>query len=242
MFKIGVNGTLGFLILLGVLLISALERGQTQISFFDWHAAAVVVGGVTGSLLIALKGDNFVKMLGDWVGVIFGRDSKRIELYALNSEIEAMQTAWGQGRRTDVLKLAETASASEVRVAADALIQRFQGQRLLERFETLRHEVHSEFLPQIEGWDMVARLGPSFGIVGTVAGMVQLFRNMANNSGNLGGAMALALLATLYGILMGTALGGPMSTRLNQLLSEHLGVIDLLERRVAALIEEDRAK
>jgi chemotaxis protein MotA len=242
MLKISANGTVGFLILVGVLLISALERGQAQITFFDWHAAVVVVGGVAGSLLIALKGDNFVKMIRDWLGVIVGQDSKRQGLEALASEIEAMETAWNQGRRTDVLKLVESAESREVRLAADALIQRFQGQRLLERFETLRAQAYGEFLPEIEGWDMVQRLGPSFGIVGTVAGMVQLFRNMANNSGNLGGAMALALLATLYGILMGTALGGPMSTRLNQILSSHIGAIDLLERRVAALIEEDRAK
>jgi chemotaxis protein MotA len=89
---------------------------------------------------------------------------------------------------------------------------------------------------------MVARLSPSFGIVGTVAGMVQLFRNMATQSGGLGGAMAMALLETLYGILFGTAVGGPMSTRLNQQLNEHLSLIDLLERQVAALIEEDRSR
>jgi chemotaxis protein MotA len=86
---------------------------------------------------------------------------------------------------------------------------------------------------------MVARLGPSFGIVGTVAGMVTLFRNMADRSGNLGGAMALALLATLYGILLGTAIGGPMSARLNNRLNRRIGLIDLLERQTAALIDED---
>src|SRR6202012_2233386 len=63
MLKINANGTLGFLILVGVCLISALDRGQTQIGFFEWHAVAVVLGGVAGSLLIALRGNNFVKML-----------------------------------------------------------------------------------------------------------------------------------------------------------------------------------
>jgi chemotaxis protein MotA len=242
MFKINANGTLGFIILVGVCLISALDRGQTQIGFFEWHAAAVVLGGVAGSLLIALRGDNFVKMLGDWLGVITGRDGKRSKLSSISDEISGLESAWKQGRRADVLRLVDSGSSPEVRVAADALVQRFQGHRLIERFDSLRHDIQEEFLPQIEGWDMVQRLGPSFGIVGTVAGMVQLFRNMANNTGNLGGAMALALLATLYGILIGTALGGPMSTRLNQLLSEYLNTVDLLERRVSALIEEDRSK
>jgi chemotaxis protein MotA len=243
MFKFNANGLLGFVILIGVLLISVLDRGEgSQISFVEWHAAAIVLGGVSGSLLIALRGQSFVKMIQDWLGVIFGRDVQRQQLSEIKQEIEQIESAWKQGRRAEVLTLAEKASAPEVRVAADCLIQRLSGQRLLERFETLRLDAQSLLLPQIEGWDLVARLAPSFGIVGTVAGMVQLFRNMANNSGNLGGAMALALLATLYGILLGTALGGPMSTRMNQVLTERIGLIDLLEFRVAALIEEDRGK
>ena len=181
-------------------------------------------------------------MLKDWIGVVFGRDTTRWELANLKSEVGTMEAAWKQGRRTEVLNLVENGSSMEVRVAAEALVQRMQGHRLLERFESLRMENSDRLMPQIEGWDMVARLAPSFGIVGTVAGMVQLFRNLASNSGNLGGAMALALLATLYGILVGTALGGPMSTRLNHVLSERLNAIDMLERQVTALIEEDRAK
>jgi flagellar motor component MotA len=242
MLKSGLGSSLGFLILLGVLFIAVLERGQSEITYFDWHAAVVVLGGVAGSLLLALEWTVFGELLRDWGSVIFGKDTAREALNALKEEIVTMESAWKQGRRTEVLTLLEKGRSQEVRVAADALVQHMQGQRLEERFEYLRSACQDQLVPQIEGWDMVARLAPSFGIVGTVAGMVQLFRNMANNSGNLGGAMGMALLATLYGILLGTALGGPMSTRLNQILSERLGLIDLLERQVAALIEEDRGK
>lgn len=242
MLKWNVSSTLGFLILLSVVYISVLERANTEIHYFDWHAAVVVLGGVSGSLLIAFSGSIFVKMILDWLGVIFGQDVKQRELTELKTEIAAMESAWGQGRRPEVLGLVEKSSFEEVRVAAEALVSHSHGHRLEERFEYLRNNSQDRLSAQIEGWDMVARLAPSFGIVGTVAGMVQLFRNMANNSGNLGGAMALALLATLYGILLGTALGGPMSTRLNQLLTERLGLIDLLERQVAAMIEEDRRR
>jgi chemotaxis protein MotA len=242
MLKWNFSSTLGFLILLSVVYISVLERANTEIHYFDWHAAVVVVGGVSGSLLIALRGSVFLKMIVDWLGVIFGRDEKQKELVELKAEITSMESAWSQGRRSEVLTLVEKSSFEEVRVAAEALVSHAHGHRLDERFEYLRSQSQDRLSSQIEGWDMVARLAPSFGIVGTVAGMVQLFRNMANNSGNLGGAMALALLATLYGILLGTALGGPMSTRINQILTERLGLIDLLERQVAAMIEEDRRR
>ncbi len=232
----------GFVLLLVVVFVSVLERGQTEIRYFDWHAAIVVLGGVSGSLLMALKGSTFKQMVLDWLRAILGRDLMREKIEVLKEDIAKMTSAWKENRRSEVLSLVESSRAEEVRVAADALIQHLQGQRLAERFESLRVKTSNDMLPQIEGWDMVARLSPSFGIVGTVAGMVQLFRNMATQSGGLGGAMAMALLATLYGILFGTAVGGPMSTRLNQQLNEHLSLIDLLERQVAALIEEDRSR
>ena len=218
------------------------ERVGGEIHFFDWHAAVVVFGGIIGSLLIALRGGVFLNMLKDWFTIIVGQDLRHRQITEIKADISKMEKAWADGRRSEVLALLESSASIEVRVAAESLVSHAQGHRLAERFEYLRSVAQEELLPQIEGWDMVARLGPSFGIVGTVTGMIQLFKNMATQSGNLGGAMALALLATLYGILIGTALGGPMSTRMNQLLSERLGVIDLLERQVSALVEEDRTR
>lgn len=232
----------GIIFLVGVLFVSILDRGDAQIRFLDWHAAVVVIGGVIGCLLIALRWSTCSKMLSSWFSLFTGRDFEREEIEELKREIASIESAWSEGRRSDVLGWVEEAKTLEARIAAEALVQQLQGQRLAERFERLRSTAETSLLPQVEGWDMVARLAPSFGIVGTVAGMVQLFRHMANSSGNLGGAMAMALLATLYGILLGTAVGGPMSTRLNQRLAERLGLIELLERKVAALLEEDRLK
>lgn len=242
MLRIRVTSSLGFALLLGVLVIAVTERKELQISYFDWHAVAVVFGGVIGSLLIALEGSVLILMLQDWISVLFARDKARESLRLLKAETAKIESAWREGRRSEVLNLLQTSPCEEVRAAADALIQHLQGPRLRARFESLQAEIQDRLVPQIEGWDMVARLAPAFGIVGTVAGMVQLFRNMASESGNLGGAMAMALLATLYGILVGTALGGPMSTRLNQILSESMGVLDLLEAQVAGLVDEDRLK
>lgn len=233
---------IGFLLLVGVVLVSVLERGQAEIRYFDWHAAVVVIGGVCGSLLVAVKGSVFLQMMRDWLNVTTGRDPHHTQLENLKNDLRTLESSWREGHRGEVLKLVDS-PREEVRVAADALIQHLSGEQLRERFETLRQDCSQRLLPQIEGWDMVARLSPSFGIVGTVAGMVQLFRNMASSSGGgLGGAMAMALLATLYGILLGTAVGGPMSTRVNLRLNENLGLIDLLERKVAALIDETKIK
>ena len=66
----------------------------------------------------------------------------------------------------------------------------------------------------------------------------ELFRNMSESSGQLGGAMAMALLATLYGIALGAAVGGPMLSRLNNHLNERMSLIDSAEKTVQSLIEQ----
>ena len=46
-------------------------------------------------------------------------------------------------------------------------------------------------------------LAPSFGMVGTITGMIQLFQKMGADNMDLGSAISLALLATLYGVAFG---------------------------------------
>ena len=78
----------------------------------------------------------------------------------------------------------------------------------------------------------IFKLGPAFGMVGTITGMIQLFRNMNAENLNIGAAMSLALLATLYGVAFGAGVAGPIGHYLNGLLDERLGFIERCEKSV----------
>ena len=82
----------------------------------------------------------------------------------------------------------------------------------------------------------LARLAPSFGMVGTITGMIQLFQNMGEDRMNLGSAISLALLATLYGVAFGAGVAGPIGHFLRNLLDERLGAIERCEQTVGELI------
>lgn len=228
----------GLIILVAVILIALGERSAGKLGFFDMHAAIVVVGGVTGSVMMALERRALFRMILSVRDLFPSTSTFPKQMAATKSGIEDMRTAWRDGRRGAVLQMAENAPTLELKVAADALLKRQSGAVLSERFTSLRSDYMHMELPVIEGWEMVGKLAPSFGMVGTVTGMVQLFKNMAEESGNLGGAMAMALLATLYGITIGAAVGGPMSSRMNSQLNDRLTMLELLEKTVAALVEE----
>ena len=228
----------GILILICVMAVALTERAGMKLGFFDYHAAIVVFGGVGGSLCIAIDSRSLRRMLQSLRELLPGATRFQREMRQTQLGIVSMRSAWREGRRAEILEMADKGETEELRVGADALLKQLNGQTLSEKFTIVRTSYVHRFSPLIEGWDMVAKLAPSFGMVGTVTGMVQLFRNMGENSGNLGGAMAMALLATLYGISLGATVGGPMASRVNKQFNDRMALLELLERTVAALVEE----
>ncbi len=86
-------------------------------------------------------------------------------------------------------------------------------ERLLDDLRTARidrHEVVHEF------WAAAAEIAPAMGMVGTLIGLVRMFRSM-DDPATIGGAMAIALLATLYGALIANLIAAPISARLRRL-------------------------
>ena len=57
-------------------------------------------------------------------------------------------------------------------------------------------------------------LGPAFGMLGTLVGLINMLANMESDSGNLGAAMATALVTTFYGSLLANVIFGPMASAL----------------------------
>ena len=233
---------IGVLILCGVFMIAISDRSSASLGFLDPHAAFVVVGGVAGALCLSMERSSIVMLLKSIRDLFPGIGKRKHDVHLIRKELEELRDAWRGGQRSKALDLAEHSESPEIRVAADALFKRRKGAALSEAFAGQRTKYISQYQPVIEGWDLVGRLAPSFGMVGTVTGMVQLFRNMGSDSGNLGGAMGMALLATLYGITFGAAVGSPMATRIMNRMNEYLATMDLLEQTIAALTEvEERA-
>jgi chemotaxis protein MotA len=226
---------LGIITLTAVMFVAFTERGGVKLSYLDYHAAAVVFGGVIGTLLVAIDRRSLIRMIKSVRELLPTTSAFSRQMRMTRSGIDSMAAAWREGRRGVVLELADSAPTLELRVAADALLRQLRSDSLAEPFARLRTQLIETHVPVIEGWEMVGKLAPSFGMVGTVSGMVQLFRNMGANTGNLGGAMAMALLATLYGIALGAAVGGPMAARVNTQLNDRLALLDLIEKTISAL-------
>lgn len=105
-------------------------------------------------------------------------------------------------------------------------------------FHDLKAAETAAMQPLAANWEMLSKLSPSFGMVGTITGMIQLFQALGNENANIGAAMSLALLATLYGIAFGAGIAGPIGHRLEVLLDERLGLLDRIENAARQLVAD----
>lgn len=62
-------------------------------------------------------------------------------------------------------------------------------------------------------WEKWAELGPAWGMIGTLIGLVNMLKDLTDSS-TIGPNMAVALLTTLYGSLIANWLAGPTAAKL----------------------------
>ena len=71
----------------------------------------------------------------------------------------------------------------------------------------VRHKTNIKF------WQDLGAMGPAWGMIGTLIGLVNMLNNMSDAS-SIGPAMAVALLTTMYGSLLANWICTPVSTKL----------------------------
>lgn len=91
-----------------------------------------------------------------------------------------------------------------------------------------RHQVSIGFFKALAGY------APTFGMVGTVVGLINMLGNLSDPS-QLGIGMSMALLTTLYGVLAANLVFAPVSARLKRLNSDEMAARDVALDGILAL-------
>lgn len=78
----------------------------------------------------------------------------------------------------------------------------------------------------ISFFKLLSQYAPTFGMVGTLIGLVNMLANLSDPSA-LGSGLAMALLTTFYGVLLANLVFNPIATRLSRLNEVELGALDV---------------
>lgn len=211
------------------------DRNMTQISAFDLHALVVVLGGSMGAILTSSSARAALQTLLCLRELLPGAGTLERGTRRLEEERVRFSELWREGRRAQAVELAESTALLPIRKMLSLVLARATPGATDSVFLELRHAELNRWQPATSNWELLARLGPSFGMVGTITGMIQLFRSMAADDLNLGAALSLALIATLYGIAFGAGVAGPIGHFMRGLLDQRLGALDRCRQDVIEL-------
>jgi chemotaxis protein MotA len=227
---------IGIVILAGIIAIGFAERAQVQVSAFDLHALVMVIGGCVGAVVLGsttVHAFRTFTVLAELLPFVRGLRKRTGEMEQQREQLIAL---WHDGKRTQALALADESRFPAIQKMVQLVLNRSPEQASAKIFLELRHDDIERWQPSVNNWEMLSKLGPAFGMVGTITGMIQMFRNMSAENMDIGAAMSLALVATLYGVAFGAGVAGPIGHFLSTLLDERLGFYERCEKSVNEIV------
>lgn len=223
---IGIIGGIG-LIIFGILW--GQPSAAVLLNFVDIPSLFITVGGTFSSTLTSYKLKDFLNGLKS-ISIIF-KSPEIDNVSVINRIIELSNVA----RKEGLLALEEVASGLEDEFMKKGILLIVDGTEpelvrgILETEMDFMEERHS----RLAGfWDTVASMGPAWGMIGTLIGLVNMLYEMDDPS-SIGPSMAVALVTTLYGSLLANWICTPVATKLklnnaNEITMKEIAIEGLL--------------
>ncbi len=197
------------------IVISILTTGNI-IDFFDPGSIFVVIGGTLGATIASFSTDRLKRTIA---AVKFAFHKSTVDL---NADIENIITIANVARRDGLLALEEMTDDMKDPFLTKAIMLVVDGsdpeliQSVLETELAITKSRHADNRAVLEA---MSAYSPAFGMVGTLIGLVNMLRNLADMD-SLGANMSVALVTTFYGSILANLVFSPLAKRLKTVGSE----------------------
>lgn len=186
------------------------------INFYDLPSIIITIGGSLSGLIGSYTIKEFVGYLKGFTVAM--KDPKVDHGTTISKIIELSNVA----RKEGLLALEEVAQGLEDEFMKKGILLIVDGTEpelvrgIMETELMNMDERHRSGAGFFEAW---AALGPAWGMIGTLVGLVNMLKNLSDAS-SIGPAMAVALLTTLYGSLIANWLCTPIANKLKNINSK----------------------
>ena len=210
--------------------------------FIDPPSMMITFGGAFAATMIAFPLDQFMSGLKT-IKYIF-KDAKFSPQEVIDTIIDLANVA----RKDGLLALEDRANQTEDTFLKKGLLLLVDGTHP----DLVRGIIETElvFLEQRHKdsqavWEQIGSLGPAWGMIGTLLGLIILLQNMDDPS-TLGPAMSVALITTLYGSILANFIAIPTVSKLKvrsaqEILMKQImveGLLSILAGENPRIIEE----
>lgn len=196
-----------------VLVIFAIVAGNgvsAMMSFLDFQSALITFGGAFCSILAANAMADFINGLKSFKLVFKVPSFNTAEI--IGKIIELSNVA----RKEGLLSLEEAAGNLDDPFLKKGILLIVDGtdpDLVRAIMETELVSIETRHKKCIAFWDDLGAMGPAWGMIGTLVGLVNMLQNMSDAS-SIGPAMAVALITTLYGSLLANWICAPVAGKL----------------------------
>lgn len=211
-YHLNITLIIGMVIMLVLVVLGIVQSdGGSMDQFIDIASIQITVGGCLAAM-ISQTPLSTLKNAGKWFKIAF-LPPKNDPYKTIEEIVEYATTARSKG----LLALEESAnSASDpfMKQALMLIVDANDPDKVREMLENALDGAASRHAAGAAFFGTGVSMGPGFGMIGTLVGLVVMLNNMAANPDNLGGAMAIAMITTFYGSLMANAIWAPLETAL----------------------------
>lgn len=215
------------------LILASIMLGSGLGAFIDIPSVLVVLGGATAGMLIAFP-------LGQVIGSI------KIAMKAFLSPkqspeevIEKVVDLAVKARKESIIALEkeeidEPFLAKGIRLVVDGTAPNLV-QAILKTeigFMKQRHQSGQKVFKTL------GSMGPAFGMIGTLIGLVQMLQNLSDPSA-IGPSMAVALLTTFYGSVLANLIAIPIAEKLGGKSADEVLMMEVIIQGVLSILEGD---
>lgn len=179
-------------------------------NFLDAQSAIITFGGAFCAVMIMNTMKEFTAGLKS-ISLIF-KTPKLDTIQIITKIIDLSNVA----RKEGLLSLEEAASDIDDDFLKKGILLIVDGtdpELVRDIMETELASVEARHTKKIKFWLDVAAMGPAWGMIGTLVGLVNMLQNMSDASA-IGPSMAVALITTLYGSMLANWIATPTSSKL----------------------------
>ncbi|MDR0390339.1 MAG: MotA/TolQ/ExbB proton channel family protein [Planctomycetaceae bacterium] len=214
-----------------VLIASVMVNGVTKVfMFYDTASILIVLGGASASMFISYPLSDLFALETCFRKTLFNRKESPID--AITLIVSLADTA----RREGLLSLENRMQdiddpfiASGIRMAIDGLAP-----EIVEA--VMNTEIDAVNARHLYNRSLVSNLGkyaPSFGMIGTLIGLILMMADF--NPESIGQAMAVCLITTLYGAILSNLYFLPMADKLGFLNDFEIRVKEIAVKGIVAI-------
>jgi chemotaxis protein MotA len=230
---------LGILIGVALLGITMFVGGGAKV-FINPQAIMIVLGGTLAATLISYPLKRVINIFKLFIRLFQKEQESKLEKM-VSRLVELGHIA----AKTSIYSLEKKVKSEKdryIKLGLSLLIQDASPQLIARRFEIEAQSVQSRHQGGIALFSFMAKAAPSFGLVGTLIGLINLLRGLGKDMSPdvLGPSMAVALVTTLYGALLSFLVFMPAAEKLKTFSAQELLLIKLV-REAVLMIRDGQA-